>query len=161
MQPGETSNRTGSIEGVDFTALECRMEACANPRSLTRKERLTILGHAAETLNGAIADGLEDEAAAKRSIANWLAAHGLERSIRSLERDLVRFRKHGLLCDKRLDANKLKRAPVLSQADRDTLVHWAIQPIDTNIDGAWVKCVREKLLTLQRHLPVAPAAEVR
>ena len=30
MQPGEILNRTGSIEGVDFTALECGMQACGN-----------------------------------------------------------------------------------------------------------------------------------
>lgn len=146
MQPGETSKRAGSIQGIDLDALEIRLEACANPQSLTRKERLNILGHAAETLNSAIADGIADEAEAKRSVAEWLAAHDLERSIRSLERDLVRFRKHGLLSDGRAEANKLKRAPVLSQADRERLVWLAVQPIGTNIDAAWVKCVKENLI---------------
>ena len=41
----------------------------------------------------------------------------------------------------------MKRAPVLSQADRDALVWWAVQPIGTNIDGAWVKCIKEKLIS--------------
>src|ERR1039458_9867967 len=115
MQPSETSNRTGSLQGIDFEALECRLQAVANPQNLTRKERLGILGCAAETLNSAIADGIKEEAEAKRDVADWLRAHGLERSIRSLERDLARFRKRGLLFDGRPKANKLKRAPVLSQ----------------------------------------------
>ena len=144
MQPAETSKR--SIQGIDVTGLECRMDAVADPQSLTPKERLNILGHAAETINSAVADGM-DEAAAKRQVSNWLKAHGLERSISSLERDLVRFRQRGLLFDARAEANKLKRAPVLSQADRDALVWWAIQPVDTNIDGAWRKCIKEKLLS--------------
>lgn len=146
MQDCETPTEAGNVEGIDFETLEIQLQVCANPQSLTRTERLNILGHAAVTLNNAIAHGIADEAKAKRSVAEWLTAHGLERSIRSLERDLVRFRKEGLLSDARAEANKLKRAPVLSQADRDSLVRWAIQPIGTNIDGGWVKCVKEKLI---------------
>ena len=111
---------------IDFTALECRLQAVANPQSFTRKERLNILWHAAETLNSAIADGVKDEPQAKRDVAGWLKAHGLKRSVRSLERDLVRFRKRGLLFDGRAEANKLKRAPALSQADREALVKSAL-----------------------------------
>lgn len=147
MEPWKASNRSGSLQGIDFEALECRFQAVANPHSLTRKERLSILGCAAETLNSAIADGTEDEASAKRSVADWLGAQGLERSIRSLERDLVRLRKHKILFDRRAEVNKMKRAPVLSQADRDALVWRAIQPVGTNIDAAWIKCVREKLIS--------------
>ena len=108
FMPGETANRQGSIQGVDFTALECRLQAVANPQSLTRKERLNMLGHAAAALNAAIADGA-DPAEAKQTLADWLTRHGLERSIRSLERDLVRFTERGLLYDARAEANKVKQ----------------------------------------------------
>ena len=132
---------------MDFTALECRMDAVANPQSLTPKERLCILGHAAETINSAVADGIRDEAQAKRDVADWLKAHGLERSISSLERDLVRFRQRGLLFDGRAEANKLKRAPVLSQADRDVLVKSAVFDHRSQLDPAWRDCVRGKRLS--------------
>src|ERR1035441_10517213 len=159
MQPYQTANQSATsrypigndyrsrTQGIDFEALECRLQAVANPQSLTRKERLSILGHAAETLNSAIADGIEEEAEAKRDVANWLTAHGLERSIRSLERDLVRFRKRGLLFDGRPKANKLKRAPVLSQADRNELVECATFEHGSDVDPAWAQCVREKRLS--------------
>jgi hypothetical protein len=148
MQPGEThQDRNGSIQGIDFTAVECRVQAVANSQSLTRKERLNILGLAAETLNSAIADGTMEEAEAKRDMADWLRAHGLERSIRSLERDLVRFQKRGLLCDGRAEANRLKRAPVLSQADRDAIVTCAVFEHGSDIDPAWLQCVKEKRLS--------------
>jgi len=101
--PAETSNlkgtndcRIGNTE-IDFEGLEVRLQACVNPQSLTPRERLCILTHAAETVNSVIADGITGEAAAKRAVADWLAAHGRERSVRSLERDLVRFRKRPLL----------------------------------------------------------------
>jgi hypothetical protein len=154
VQPAERSNR--NIQGIDFTALECRLQAVANPQSLTPKERLNILGQAVETLNSAIADGIKDEAESKRAVADWLKAHGLERSIRSLERDLVRFRKRGLLFDGRAEANKLKRAPVLSQADRDALVKSAVFNHGSDVDPAWAECVRERSLSqeiLDRYPP--------
>ena len=156
--PATTTSRTGSdsyrsdnaLRGgnpeIDFTALECRFQAVSNPPKLTRKERLNILSHAAETLNSAIAGGIE-EAAAKREVAGRLKAHGLERSIRSLERDLARFRKRGWLSDGRADANKIKRAPVLSQADRDALVSCAVFEHRGDIDPAWAQCVIEKRLS--------------
>jgi len=145
MQPDETSNR--SIQGIDFTGLECRLQACANPQALTRKEALNVLGRAAEIINTAIADGISDEAECKRAVADWLKTHGLERSIRSLERDLARFRKHGLLSDRRAEANKMKRAPALSQTDRDALVRCALFEHRGDIDPAWAQCIREKRLS--------------
>jgi hypothetical protein len=131
---------------MDFTALECRLEAVANPQSLTKKERFNILGHAAAALNAAIADGA-DPAEAKQTLADWLTRHGLERSIRSLERDLVRFTKRGLLTDGRGEANKAKRVPVLGQVDRDALVTSAVFGHRSEIDSAWVECVTERRLS--------------
>ena len=124
------------------------MQAVANAQHLTRKERLNILACTAETLNAGIADG-GDEAQLKRELADWLEGHGLQRSIRSLERDLSRFRKHALLFDGRAEANKLKRAPTLSQADRDALVSSALFDHDSDVDPAWAQCVREKRLSQQ------------
>jgi hypothetical protein len=143
--------RPGTIDGLDFTALECRLQAVANPQSLTQKERLSVLACAAETLNGGIADGIKDgdEAELKCELAEWLTEHGLKRSIRSLERDLIRFRKHALLFDGRVEANKLKRAPVLNQADRDALVSCAVMEHEGDIDPAWAQCVREKRISQQ------------
>src|ERR1035437_7225040 len=46
MQPCETSNRNGTLQGIDVEALEVRWQAVANPQSLSPKERLNILGHA-------------------------------------------------------------------------------------------------------------------
>ena len=149
MQPSETSDRNGILEGIDFQALEVRWQAVGNAQSLTPKERLNILGHAAEAINSAIADGICDEAEGKRRTAEWLAEHGLERSLRSLERDLVRFRKRGLLSDGRAAANKMKRAPVLSQADRDALVTCAVFEHGSDVDPAWAQCVREKRISQQ------------
>jgi hypothetical protein len=147
MQPSQAASRTGKIQGIDFEPLEVRWQAVANPQSLTPKEQLNILGHAAEAINSAIADGICDEADGKRRTAEWLAAHGVERSIRSLARDLVRFRKRGLLSDGRAAANKMKRAPVLSQADRDALVSCAVFEHGSDVDPAWAQCVREKRIS--------------
>jgi hypothetical protein len=149
MQGCQSSNQNGSLQGIALEALEVRWQAVTNPQSLTRKERINILGHAAETLNNAIADGICDEAEAKRGVAEWLATHGLERSIRSLERDLLRFRMRGLLSDGRAEANKLRRAPVLSQADRDALVTCAVMDHGSDLDPAWVECVKGKRLSQQ------------
>ena len=143
--------RPGNTDSLNFTALECRLEAVANPQSLTPKERLVVLRCAAETLNSGIADGIKggDEAELKRELADWLAEHGVQRSIRSLERDLLRFRKHALLFDGRAEANKLKRAPALSQADRDALVSCAVFAHNSDVDPAWVECVRAKRISQQ------------
>jgi hypothetical protein len=118
MQPSQAASRAGSLQGIDFEALEVRWKAVGNPQSPSPKEQLNILGHATETINSAIADGICDEAEGKRRTAEWLAAHGVERSIRSLERDLVRFRKTGLLSDGRAEANKMKRAPAPARVMR-------------------------------------------
>ena len=148
MQPGKIENLNGSLQGIDFTALEmptagrgqtlkASPERSGLTSSVTRRKRSTA----------PLRTGLRTK---RRLSAAWPS--GLQRTVWKdqsavLSATWSRFRKRGLLFDGRAEANKLKRAPVLSQADRDALVWWAIQPINTNIDGAWVKCVREKLIS--------------
>src|SRR5205814_1638598 len=120
-------------------------------KALDAAERENLWFRAITALNDAVAKGL-DEAKAKRDLARWFFEHDLQMSksrtafVRNLERKAKRA-EEGTIKDGRLEANQAKRAPTLSETDRNTLFKSALASGD--IDPAWADCLTNKKLSAE------------
>ncbi|MEI7733477.1 MAG: hypothetical protein WCO56_28155 [Verrucomicrobiota bacterium] len=139
---------------IDLAPLASRLDSLPIYQRPTPDELACIWRVAVELLHDAIADGVPEKSA-KAEIASRLVSHpiGFSKSesalIRNLERKYNRWAERGHLADQRRQANKSKRAPKLSQSDKDTLIAAAVFQHGGRVDSAWVECLSNKKLSLE------------
>jgi len=142
------------VEGCDFTELALRVVRLADRQNPSLSEKNNLWRIACETFAELTRAG-RDAAATKRLLASWLhkfvpALGNTEMAIvRNLERKLERHNSGQSVADLRRKAAKDRRAPKLSQADRDELVAYAVFKCDGELDPAWWQCLAGNKLSAE------------
>jgi hypothetical protein len=153
----ESTLQSSELRGkasLDLGELECRLRLVVDKENPSTEERDCLWRIAVELLNEAVADGY-DEAKAKVEIARCFDRFAVRLAknqaafIHNLERKLQRWDQTGSVSDLRMEANKAKRAPGLSQEDRDKIVQCAIFKKGGRLDLAWEECLRAKTLSAE------------
>ena len=135
---------------IDFEPLECRIAGIVNLHSLTLAEKENLWTVSRDVVYPAALLAGHKTGAAKNLIADWLWAHvpALGETRDAIFFQLYRkIKQPGSLADKRREAAKKKRAPVLSQADRAALVSQSKGPGGGFVDFGWHLCLEKKLLS--------------
>lgn len=133
------------IEGFDFTELAVRVLRLSDRRKPTTAERENLWRAACETIQAHLSAG-RNRAECQRQVCAWLWKYGppmggTEEALgRNLYRKFDRWTASGTLADQRRESNKARRAPKLSQADRDTLIGCAVLKYEGDLDAAWTDC---------------------
>ena len=153
IQPKSTpSSPPQVVDGFDFSELALRLTRFKDRESPTVAEKNNLWRIACETLAEHARTG-RATAATKRVLASWLhkfaPALGTSGSaiLRNLERKLTRFNSGESVADLRRKAAKDRRAPKLSQVDRDELVGYAVLKCDGELDPAWWQCIAANKLS--------------
>lgn len=168
MQPGETPNRNGKIQGIDFSAFASVPLAHAVPLVLSIQEREEIWMSAVEDYRARIMEGLApSEAITQTTDRLWerfpQIAASPDAAKRQLYRKISRVEQGQGLHDLRNAANKAKRAGKLSREDRKAfLIPLIYGKHYGDPDTAWRECLKQgklsqKLLARLRVNPNVPA----
>ena len=139
-------------EGHDFSAFALRVSRFKDRANPILEEKNNLWRIACETLAELTRAG-HPAPDVKAAIASWLFRYvptlaATEAAlIRNLERKLQRYGKGESVADQRRQAAKARRAPKLSQADRDTVVACAVFKHEGDLDPAWWQCIAAKKLS--------------
>jgi hypothetical protein len=134
------------VEGHDFSEMATRVYRISDCHSLTVVEKDNLWRLACETFAEQTRAGRE-ASAVKRVLSAWLCKYVPDMGatetaiVRNFERKLSRFNTGQTVADLRKQAAKERRAPKLSQADRDTLSACAVFKHEGDLDPAWFHCI--------------------
>jgi len=135
-----------------FEGLEARIGAIANLQNPSAAERENLWSVAVDTYRAAILAGHQAGQVIKDLAAGlWQRVPALGKSkpaiFRQLYRKIGRIAESGSLADKRREASKKKRAPLLSKEDRAALIQEADLVCGGFVDFAWQNILQKKLLS--------------
>ncbi len=139
-------------EGLDFSALALRVSRFKDRSRPILEEKNNLWRLACEALAELTRAG-RPAPAAKAALAAWLfryvpALAATEPALmRNFERKLQRHSAGQSVSDQRHTAAKGRRAPKLSQSDRNALVTCAVFKNEGDLDPAWWQCVAAKSLS--------------
>jgi hypothetical protein len=142
------------MEGFDFADLAARVMQLQDRENPTTAERDNVWNATCQMLQDNAGAG-RDVTQTKRIIIEWLWKYGprlaeTEAALtRNLERKHQLWIKAGKVTDRRIEANRARHAPKLSQEDRKTLIQVAVHQCGGLVDFAWQTCLKEKSLSAE------------
>ncbi len=141
-----------ATNNITFQDLEDRLHALNDPKNLLPGERENLWTIAVETYHNAILAG-HKAAQLKKDLAVWLwnRVPRLGASKPAILRQLYRKVDRGVgnLADKRREAGKKNRAPLLSKEDRVALIYQAVFECGGLVDFGWQNCLQKKLFSAE------------
>lgn len=163
MQRCETSNRNGSIQGIDFTCLHALATVATAPAALTLAQREEVWVTGIDLYQSVLMSGHAPGKALLGIVEYiWADFPNIAKSRgairRQIYRKIARLEKRGTVSDQRREANKRKRAPELSREEHRAFFRTLIAVHYGDVDTAWRDCVDNKRFSaalLERNLPKA------